>query len=160
MIPSHRGIGWNWQIKHIPEDPEKELPKWKYVRHQLWKACLAYAWSTIMLTILGFASAWETKLLHMQVIRRFVVNAIIGWSGAIWVLSRLLCFYSFCAALTVALGVYEQWQWPPLVGDLKDAWSVRRFWSVVYHQTMRIVSRLDFDISLTVSSAVCIWCRG
>ncbi|UPX12151.1 uncharacterized protein EKO05_0002718 [Ascochyta rabiei] len=25
MFPSHRGIGWNWQIKNVPHDPNQHL---------------------------------------------------------------------------------------------------------------------------------------
>ena len=27
MVPSHRGIGWNWQVKGVPDDPYHRLPK-------------------------------------------------------------------------------------------------------------------------------------
>ena len=31
MLPVHRGIGWNWQVKGIPADPDAKLPRWRYV---------------------------------------------------------------------------------------------------------------------------------
>lgn len=146
MIPSHRGVGWDWQVRYIPENSDADLPKWRYVRRQLRKTISAYMYSTIMLVILGFASALE-EVLAEHVVQRFVANAIIGWAGAFWVLNRMLCFYNFSAAVSVALGVYEQWQWPPLVGSLGDAWSVSQMWSVVYHQTMRVVSVILLPVS-------------
>jgi hypothetical protein len=69
----------------------------------------------------------------------FTFNAVIGWSGAIWVWCRLCCAYSMAAVLSVSFGVFETWEWPPLMGNLDDAWSVRQMWSVVYHQTFRRV---------------------
>ncbi|KAF2444643.1 hypothetical protein P171DRAFT_431444, partial [Karstenula rhodostoma CBS 690.94] len=139
MIPSHRGMGWNWQVSRLPDHPDANLPKWQFVGRVLRKAIMAYVYSAIMLVVYGFAFALEKEILPEHTVRRFVANAIIGWSGAFWILNRMLCFYDFCAAASVALGVYDQWQWPPLVGRLQDAWSVSQMWSVVYHQTMRVM---------------------
>ncbi|KAJ8110786.1 hypothetical protein OPT61_g6458 [Boeremia exigua] len=133
MVPSHRGIGWNWQIKNIPLDPNLDLSKRDWIIRQAKSAVLAYLQSIAMLVMLGFTSSLQqtTRTLAMP-----FLNALIGWSGAIWIYSRLTCFYSTSSALTVALGFYEIWQLPPLMGSVRDAWSVRQFWAM-YHQTMR-----------------------
>jgi hypothetical protein len=56
MIPSHRGVGWNWQVKNVPQNPDKSLPKWTYVKRQLQRSLVAYLQSTAMLVILGCSS--------------------------------------------------------------------------------------------------------
>jgi hypothetical protein len=143
MVPSHRGIGWNWQVKGVPDDPYKHLSKREFVGRHVRKLIIAYLRSVGMLVLLGWGSAAEARLSSEAHLHSFAVNALIGWSGAIWVWDRLNCFYSFMAAVSVAAGVCETWQWPPLMGRLSDAWSVRRVWSVVYHQIMRkVTSRL------------------
>lgn len=139
MIPSHRGIGWNWQVKNVPQNPDKELPKWTYVERNLKRSLLAYLQSTVMLLVLGCGSKANDIISMDHTLTRVIMDAIIGWSGAIWVWSRLCCFYSFLAAVSVTFSVCETWEWPPLMGNLRDAWSVRQMWSVVYHQTMRMV---------------------
>lgn len=138
MVPSHRGIGWDWQIKDVPKDPDAELSHKRWVAHQGVKAALAYLGSLGMLVLLGYATMLE-KIGSVSPFERFWMDAVIGWTGAIWIYLRLSSFYSFAAAVTVALGVYEMWQLPPLMGNVRDAWSVRQFWAV-YHQTMRQVS--------------------
>lgn len=138
MVPSHRGVGWNWQIKNIPVDEKAHLPRGRWIANQAVKAAVAYLSSLGLLAVLGFASALERQEGHGVLTSR-LVDAVIGWAGAIWIYCRLCSFYCSASAVTVAIGVYEVWQLPPLMGHLRDAWSVRQFWAV-YHQTMRQVS--------------------
>ena len=139
MLPSHRGIGWNWQVKSVPDDPYQGLSKRVFVRRHVHKMMITYLRSMAMLVLLGWGSAAEVWLPSEARPYHVMVDALIGWSGAIWVWERLNFAYSFMAAGSVACGVCETWQWPPLMGKLRDAWSVRQVWSVVYHQTMRKV---------------------
>lgn len=55
-------------------------------------------------------------------------SAVVGWSGAIWVWCSLCCAYSTTAALSVVIGMFDTWEWTPLMGFLDDAWSVRQMW--------------------------------
>ncbi|KAL5444214.1 hypothetical protein PMIN06_008465 [Paraphaeosphaeria minitans] len=86
-----------------------------------------------MLVVLGLASALEKDAPTDYMFHRFLANAIIEWSGAFWLLNRMFCFYDFSTVMSVALSVYEQWQWPSFLRSVKDAWSVSQMWSVVYH---------------------------
>jgi hypothetical protein len=128
MIPSHRGIGWNWQVKGVPSDHRAKLSKWQYVKSHLQRTALTYLRSMLMLVVMGCSS---TLLKEGHPSRPLMVrglDAAIGWSGAIWVWDRLNCFYSLVAALSVACGLCDTWEWPPLTGQLRDAWSVRQMW--------------------------------
>lgn len=140
MVPSHRGIGWNWQVKGIPDGPYEGFSERAFVGRHARKMMIAYLRSMGMLVLLGWGSAAEIRLSSEARPYHLIVDALIGWSGAIWVWDRLNSAYSFMAAVSVATGVCETWQWPPLMGKLRDAWSVRQVWSVVYHQTMRKVT--------------------
>lgn len=128
MLPSHRGIGWNWKVKGVPPDPYANLPRWRYVRVQLYWTLFAYVRSSVMLVIMGMGTYaqenWSPQSLRVY----YGTNAVIGWSGATWVWDRLNCFYSLVAALSVALGLCDTWEWPPLTGHIRDAWSVRQMW--------------------------------
>ncbi|CAO2654015.1 Nn.00g107480.m01.CDS01 [Neocucurbitaria sp. VM-36] len=84
MIPSHRGIGWNWQVRKVPEDPNKYLPKWIYVRRHFRQMLLAYVRSAAMLVVLGYGSTIESRLSPDSHGKAMLVNALLGWSGAIW----------------------------------------------------------------------------
>ncbi|KAF2010652.1 hypothetical protein BU24DRAFT_427763 [Aaosphaeria arxii CBS 175.79] len=138
MIPSHRGIGWNWQIKNIPSDPYRHLAKWTYVRKHLTWVLISYARSVLWLVLLGFSSNLQGRQGRSIVsVETAALNALIGWSGGFWVWDRLSAFYSLLAAISVAFGVCETWQWPPLMGDISKAYSVGNVWSVTYHSIMR-----------------------
>ncbi|KAI9698089.1 MAG: hypothetical protein M1820_007597 [Bogoriella megaspora] len=141
MIPCHRGIGWNWQVKGVPPDPYAWLPKWEYVGKHLGWAVLVYLRSAVMLVGMGFGSQMQfersTSASGNWTWEYMIWDAVIGWSGATWVWDRLCCAYSFAAALSVAIGLSEVWEWPPLMGDLREAWSVRQMWSSAYHQVLR-----------------------
>ena len=140
MVPSHRGMGWNWQVKGVPDDPYEGLSKRAFVGKHIQKMIIAYLRSMAMLVLLGWGSAAEARQSSEARPYHRMVDALIGWYGASWVWDRLNFAYSFMAAVFVGSGVCETWQWPPLMGKLRDAWSVRQVWSVVYHQTMRKVT--------------------
>ncbi|KAM3076295.1 hypothetical protein ACMFMG_006202 [Clarireedia jacksonii] len=143
MLPAHRGIGWNWQVKNVPPGPWSGLPKWRFVSRHARKAVFWYLQSVLMLGSMGFLSS-VFGLSGIGRKGKFVRDALMGWCGAVWVWDRLSCAYSLAAGVSVAVGICETWEWPPLMGDLKDAWSVRRMWSAVYHQTLRRVSHHVF----------------
>ena len=154
MMAPHRGIGWNWQVKGVPKNPYADYARWKFVTSQVGWAIFYYLQSVVALVVLGWSGAMREEMsdgvrsknggLNYEV---FTFNAVTGWAGAVWVWDRLCCAYSIVAALTVAIGMFETWEWPPLMGSLSEAWSVRQMWSAVYHQTFRRVrssSRLNY----------------
>jgi hypothetical protein len=128
MLPAHRGVGWDWQVKGVPEDPYVKFSRWKYVRVNVWWTAFYYVQSAIALIVLGFSYALREQSEAHEFWNIVVLNAVLGWSGAIWVWDRLNCAYSLAAALSVGMGLCDNWEWPPLMGPLKDAWSVRQMW--------------------------------
>ena len=132
MLPAQRGIGWNWQVKGVPSDPLAKIPRWHFVRRQIWLALFFYAQSIGALAAVGFGYALRAQLEPDRRVGRAIAGVVMGWSGAVWVWDRLSCAYSLAAALGVASGITGTWEWPPLMGALKDAWSVRQMWRYVY----------------------------
>ena len=62
---------------------------------------------------------------HSSLLRRF-------WEVLVWAagtVSEMTLLQSAAAALSVAVGVFEPEDWPPMFGSLTHAYSVRRFWS-------------------------------
>ncbi|KAK4494433.1 hypothetical protein PRZ48_014731 [Zasmidium cellare] len=137
MLPAQRGIGWNWQVKGIPRDEEARLGKWEFVGRKVFWMVFFYLQSVVALTALGFGVALREHFEPEERVESFIAGAIVGWAGAIWVWDRLNCAYSVAAALSVAVGMTGTWEWPPLMGPLKEAWSVRQMWSATYHQACR-----------------------
>lgn len=128
MLPAQRGIGWNWQVKSVPADPQAKLSRWRYVGLQIWWVVFYYAQSVGALSALGLGCALRAKVGRDEHVTIAIANAVVGWSGAVWVWDRLNCAYSLAAALGVATKVTGTWEWPPLMGSLKDAYSVRQMW--------------------------------
>lgn len=128
MLPAHRGIGWNWQVKGVPTDPYTSLSKWQFIFKQACWSLLFYAESVIAMAVLGLAYDLDNLGEDNPTVKRTVATAVLGWSGAVWVWTRLNCAYCLAAAVTVAIGITESWGWPPLMGPLEAAWSVRQMW--------------------------------
>jgi hypothetical protein len=132
MLPAQRGVGWSWQVKGIPVDPDAKLPRWRYVSVQLWWTVFYYLQSVGALAALGLGCAWRAQSGPDDHVKRAAANAVVGWSGAVWVWDRLNCAYKLAAVLGVTTGATGTWEWPPLMGPLQDAWSVRQMWRYVY----------------------------
>lgn len=160
MIPAHRGIGWNWQVKGVPDDPyvKLKLSKWEFVARHLSWAVFYYLQSVAMLFILGWSSALRLRYSHVSsnAMSHTLLSTIVGWSGAIWVWDRLNCAYSAAAALSVSLGIFEIWEWPPLMGRLSAAWSVRQMWRcVTVYSASTIFFSFRYILSLTIDTSRC-----
>ena len=136
LAMSMRGVGWNWQVKNIPQVTPKT--KWQFVRTQLSKAFLFYflfdfIWYNIQGSI--YATPSPPPLLSDTVPRQILWTWIPG----------LESYYSFnmqfplFSALMVGLGFYEPEDWPPIMGRLRDVDCVRDFWGKFWHQGLRKV---------------------
>lgn len=144
MLPAQRGIGWNWQVKGVPADVDAKLPKWNYVGKQAVWSVIYYAQSVVTMTMLGFGMFLREHARPEKTFERTAANTVVGWAGAIWVWDRLCCAYCLAAALGVAVGLSDTWEWPPLMGRLGDAWSVRQMWRYDSDESKQgIVARAD-----------------
>lgn len=126
MIMPNRGIGWNWRVKGVPEDPDVGLPKWSYVRRRVFGGLVTYLRSLTALYVLGMATTLQAEVKDIWMWT--ILNAVIGWCGAIWAWNGINFVNNFAAAITVSIGLCGQWEWPPMTGNLPDAWSVRQMW--------------------------------
>jgi hypothetical protein len=50
--------------------------------------------------------------------------------------------YNIFAALTVAVGIFEPKDWPPLMGGLETFTTVRETWGKFWHQLLRRVGHV------------------
>ena len=129
MVTPNRGIGWSWQVKGVPHDPDVGLSKWKYVRRRLLRGVVTFIRSLAALYVMGLATTVQEQRKGLWTWT--ALNVIIGWSGAIWAWNGINYMYNIASAVTVAIGLCGQWEWPPLTGSLSDAWSVRQMWRLV-----------------------------
>jgi len=133
-----RGIGWSWEVKNVPDHPDGGLPKWRFIRSQLFKAAYYFVSKGIILHLLGIlqychaiTNPATSPVLHQ------VAMISVGWCTTVYVWHSLQFTNQAAAAVTVFLGICSPWEWPPIVGPLSEAWSVRQMWSVTYHQIVR-----------------------
>ena len=61
-------------------------------------------------------------------VQQRLLDVAIGWLSAAYTWHSMNMLTSIGAAVTVAAGVFEQWEWPPFFGPLKEMWSVRQAW--------------------------------
>jgi hypothetical protein len=46
----------------------------------------------------------------------------------------LSAYHDFFAIVFMMLGLDQSWEWPPLFGQITEAYSMRRFWSLFWHK--------------------------
>ena len=126
LVSNMRGIGWNWQVKGVPQPADPNPSRSNFVLKQLMLATLSWNYKMLCRYFTGAATA--VKLYTDSTIAHYICDVVIGWCGASWAYNGLNCYYRLCTAVSVAVGLCEQWEWPPLFGPLSDAWSVRQLW--------------------------------
>ncbi|KAF2772447.1 hypothetical protein EJ03DRAFT_204302 [Teratosphaeria nubilosa] len=132
-----RGIGWDWQVKGVPSNPDASLPRWKYVIKKLLQVVYHQLMNAAAEVALGFS--WYLTLNPSAVPsmpqQTWLVTTC--WSVAILYCQAFLSTHAIAALITVGTGLSSSWEWPPLMDSLSKAWSLRQVWGVVYHQCMR-----------------------
>jgi hypothetical protein len=136
LATSMRGVGWNWQVKNIPQTTQKT--KWQFVRTQLSKAFLFYLlfdfiWYNIQGSI--YATLSPPPLLSDTIPRQILWTWIPGLESYY----SLNMQFPLFATLMVGLGFYGPEDWPPIMGRLRDVDCVRDFWGKFWHQGLRRV---------------------
>ncbi|KAL7912362.1 membrane bound O-acyl transferase family domain-containing protein [Trichoderma velutinum] len=142
-----RGIGWNWQIRQIPAMPQ--LSRGGFL---LWKAKSAVV-TIIVLYAIRAASALLVQLfdglddrtgsLAAALLHPVCLHVFMYTSWAFVVFSSLNLAENFFALFFVGFRITERWSkvdmWPPVFGDVRTSYSIRRGWGVFWHQNMRHV---------------------
>ncbi|KAF3126353.1 hypothetical protein TWF594_001162 [Orbilia oligospora] len=111
-ITTLRGIPWNWRVRNIPPQP-------------------------------SYASRWEYLLKNVPVV--FVYGCILD---VLWKMRGLFDFTkyhgslegygsSMMAVAAVLVGMSRPEDWPPVLGPVQEAYSLRRFWAKTWHQLFR-----------------------
>ncbi|KAH9889203.1 membrane bound O-acyl transferase family-domain-containing protein [Xylariomycetidae sp. FL2044] len=135
LVTSLRGVGWNWQVKGVPKHPAPNQSRLGFVATSA-GAALKYRLLFVAAVYgLGFCRAMKAEAATSA--QRHVLDVIIAWCGGCWAWNGIAWVHAVIAGITVAMGVCEPSQWPPILGSLTDAWSVRQMWGVSYHQLLR-----------------------
>ncbi|KAF4633757.1 hypothetical protein G7Y89_g4360 [Cudoniella acicularis] len=139
-----RGIGWNWQVKNIPEAASEGTTNWQFAGKEFMKAGIFYFMFDFCSSTMknsAYGSTPAPDLFSDTLARR----TIFDWLPAISSYYSMNMQYSLFAALTVICGLYTPQDWPPLMGRLKDVSSVRDFWGRFWHQLLRRKLTLPYN---------------
>lgn len=133
-----RGVGWNWQIQQIPKQPR--LSRTSLVLRKLQSAAFTIATlqmirvssSALIRLSMDVSSgtrneAWTAVFLHPVFLHIFMYTA---WAFVVY--SSLNLPENIFAMIFVGLGISQRWSqpemWPPVFGQLRDSYSIRRSW--------------------------------
>ncbi|KAF8869177.1 membrane bound O-acyl transferase family-domain-containing protein [Mucidula mucida] len=141
VIHSVCGLGWNfqclWQMRHIFKRPSSEYPRWKFVRSRL---------TRVLWCILLLDAAQSYMTFNPSVFRHADAESVASqgyWRRCLNIFIAALnpyCGLSFpyylVSALHVAIGFSQPMDWPDPFGSVKEAYTIRRFWTKFWHQLM------------------------
>ncbi|KAF8182101.1 membrane bound O-acyl transferase family-domain-containing protein [Mycena galopus ATCC 62051] len=137
LFASTRGLGWAHEPRHAnAARPSPSTPRGTFVRSQIFQA-------------VGFAVLFETanffnmrnpalyaggpSLAAHGWLRRYQVV----WTWSVPMAAAAMCNHALSAAISVSTGASGPEDWPPFMGSITLAWSVRNFWGRIWHQSMR-----------------------
>lgn len=126
LVTISRGIGWNVQVKGVPAHPLAKSTRSDFVRKMVFRAGRSWVYKLLFMAGMGFATTMKEDAKSSTT--RWAMGIAIGWCGAAHSYTGIKWLYSSGAAASVAIGLCEPWEWPPMFGSLRDAWSVRQMW--------------------------------
>ncbi|KAI5781529.1 membrane bound O-acyl transferase family-domain-containing protein [Geopyxis carbonaria] len=127
LLGNPRGIGMPWEFRG--------RVAWRGgSRREFVVRRLGYSAATVaaLFTLQVFAptkEALDAAGPLERVLRSYVCVAIVA--------NVVNMAHMLTTALFVAVGTWQPAECPPLYGDVQEAYSIRRFWSVVWHQSLR-----------------------
>ncbi|KAJ7265401.1 membrane bound O-acyl transferase family-domain-containing protein [Mycena haematopus] len=137
LFTSTRGLGWAHEPRHAnPPRPSPSAPHGAFVRSQVFQAVMFAVLCEIFnlfninnpaLYAGGPSLAASGWLWRYQVV----------WAWSVPMAAVSMCNHALSAAFSVGTGASGPEDWPPFMGSITLAWSVRNFWGRVWHQTMR-----------------------
>lgn len=142
-----RGIGWNWRVSGIPKSTAPKSRS-RFVTAQLLTIIAMYAGLylvevTCQGLLASYSSPGTTNANAVQTLAgNLVMYALIVLGLALVVYSHFALFVLPLSILCVGLQVGPvAWRdmsaWPPDYGSLWEAYSLRRFWGITWHQQLR-----------------------
>ncbi|EME84991.1 uncharacterized protein MYCFIDRAFT_83040 [Pseudocercospora fijiensis CIRAD86] len=140
LLSSWRGIGWNWQVAKVPSNPDIGLTNRQAASRHLMRVVKLWIRRSVEMYLINFSATLRTRNTNDgdgSLAYTLAIEATFIWSCQMrmWDSSKML--YSTAAAIATFLGICSPAEWPPLFGRVGNAWSVRRTWGQVWHQSFR-----------------------
>lgn len=130
-----RGIGWNYQVPHLP--PRSEQSRERFIWGRLLRIARFLLILDMVQTYIDLNPAFgpdKARLMWTQ-------NVLVRFFNVLTYATKSYCLvtvpYDIASVLAVGTRLSEPKAWPMVVGRWRDAYTVRRFWGRVWHQSMR-----------------------
>ncbi|KAK6506558.1 hypothetical protein TWF506_011463 [Arthrobotrys conoides] len=139
-ITTLRGIPWNWRVRNIPPQPSY-ASRWEYllknvavvfvygcVLDVLWKMRVLFDFTKYHGSLEGYGSSASRGVGEM------VVNSVFAMVS---MYVTTVFNYQMMAVVVVGVGISRPEDWPPVLGPIREAYSLSRFWAKTWHQLFR-----------------------
>ncbi|EMD64284.1 hypothetical protein COCSADRAFT_89894 [Bipolaris sorokiniana ND90Pr] len=146
---TNRYVGWSQQVKGVVMEVPSDYPRLRFIVEKLIHGLIYWAISDI-LTAYSAASPYGTfadlQSSSAKPYQPFAPDAPF-WAVRFWYTwvhilitwSTLSICFALNSILAVALGFANPRDCPSGFGHVRDLWSVRQAWSVVWHQQLRFI---------------------
>ncbi|KAK0463103.1 membrane bound O-acyl transferase family-domain-containing protein [Desarmillaria tabescens] len=159
LLTSQRGIGWTHEPPNLPPYTTP-TSRWCFVVNRIVQSAAMF--------ILWDAAATYTRYRPSFYIdgpeeTTFLGKCAFVWGWAVPAVAALTMNHALFSAVMVALGIWDVQTWRPLYGSWLDAYTIRRFWSLTWHQLLRknittpgdrLVSRLSLPKNSILASYI------
>lgn len=123
-----RGIGWDWQVKNVPANPDAGRSRWAFVGLSLLDFARRSALRALAVYGIGFCQTVQPSVAATSPVLSRALDVVINWCGGVWGWQTIGLSQAGGSAVAVALGLSEPWECPPMLDSLSNAWSVRQMW--------------------------------
>ncbi|KAF3058427.1 toxin biosynthesis protein [Daldinia childiae] len=173
LIVNQRGIGWNHQVKNVPQ--VVNMKRSVFLRRQLFHLVKSFLLADLCfnLGIRFFYTNPETGIVGDINSKYITMNyACPGWRvTTVLVFAATPYFalstqYALGSIVFVGLGLNEPEDWPPLFNPISEATTVRNLWGKYWHQVIRralstwssaLVDALGIQHGTNLSSYTQLW---
>ncbi|KAE9994733.1 hypothetical protein EG327_002997 [Venturia inaequalis] len=141
-----RGVGWSHQVKNVPQAPHRGYNRWKFVINHFLRFLFYKFMDDSMIAFassMPFGGYWgesttpqfSSLSLSQQLLCTWMcyIRSIVGMSMAT----------SAVYTTTAALGIWAPHDLPPIFGDIKQAYTIRKSWSDYRHLLMRRIASIS-----------------
>ncbi|KAF2688439.1 hypothetical protein K458DRAFT_148106 [Lentithecium fluviatile CBS 122367] len=132
LVFNARGVGTSWEVPHLWPGQRSTAELASIVR-RLVRQCVGGR-STIPVT------KRELAVRVHGAVANFLPDYLM-----------LSAYHDFFAIFFMAVGLDQSWEWPPLFGQISEAYSMRRFWSLFWH---KLIYRSFNSHAATISRGV------
>ncbi|KAF2810461.1 uncharacterized protein BDZ99DRAFT_312505 [Mytilinidion resinicola] len=138
-----RGVGWSYQVKNVPTAHPADYSRWKFVLRKLF---LGATFFIIEDTLCSWTAStpWGSFRdvdgfvpVGFQDSVSYQTRFLLSWTYILITYYTLEFINCVISVVLVTLHFANPSECPPLFGDPREMYTLRKAWSVTWHQSMR-----------------------